>query len=169
MGGVGGENTEDEVARERNIRNKAFLFCFFFCGMYYSRETRTPRNTPEQLGKPVWNYITKLMSVKDLASRNSDLYYLQINSRALRKWITTSFKSMQWRHGVGQWVTCTCTCFQIRKCLKGERNLVVFLWILHWSCLTPHPRLISREKCQKLGIFDRWSEFIVDARWDDQV
>ena len=90
MGGVGGEITEDEVARERNIRVKDFLFCFFFCGMSYIRETGTPRNTPKPPGTRM-----KLYCVKDLASRNSDLYYLQINSRALRKWITTSFKSMQ--------------------------------------------------------------------------
>ena len=60
-----GKNTEDEVAKKRDIRLKGFfiLFLFFFLWHVLSREHR---NTSEQLGKPVRNYFAKLMNVKDL-------------------------------------------------------------------------------------------------------
>jgi len=53
MGGVDGENTEDEVARERNIRVKGF-FCFVSFSVAYAiagkrEHLGTLRNNQENL------------------------------------------------------------------------------------------------------------------------
>ena len=57
--------------------------------------------------------------------------------------------------------------FPNKEVLERRKKPGGILWILHWSCLTPHPRLISREKCQKAwNIWQMiWIHCWCEVRW----